>query len=63
MKQLALYDDEEDQVPILTIKFSQLYTVRTLHPGEHEVLRVKMSDLKKILMVGHLMVPGNHECF
>ena len=37
--------------PILMFQFSQIYTVRTLNPGEHEILRVKQSDLKKILMV------------
>ena len=53
-KQLTLYDEEEalqTREPILTFQFSQIYTVRTLNPGEHEILRVKQSDLKKILMV------------
>lgn len=54
MKQLAIYEDEEalqSQGPILSFQFSQIYTVRTLNSGEHEILRVKQSDLKKILMV------------
>ena len=53
-KQLAIYDDEEalqTRDPIMIFQFSQIYTVRTLNPGEHETLRVKQSDLKKILMV------------
>ena len=53
-KQLAIYDDEESlqtQGPIVMFLFNQIYTVRTLNPGEHEILRVKQSDLKKILMV------------
>ena len=55
MKQLAIYEDEEalqSQGPITSFQFSQIYTVRTLNSGEHEILRVKQSDLKKILMVG-----------
>lgn len=54
-KQLALYDNEQSvegaEGAIFIIQFDQLYTVRTLNHGEHEVLRVKQSDLKKILMV------------
>ena len=53
MKQLAIYEDEDalSRGAILTFAFSQIYTVRTLNHGEHEILRVKQSDLKKILMV------------
>ena len=53
MKQLAIYDDEDALScgAILTFAFSQIYTVRTVNPGEHEILRVKQSDLKKILVV------------
>ena len=53
-KQLSVYDDEEalsNRPPIFTFEFSQIYTVRTLNPGEHEIMRVKQSDLKRILMV------------
>lgn len=50
-KQLVLYDNEQSVGAIFIIQFNQLYTVRTLNHGEHEVLRVKQSDLKKILMV------------
>ena len=53
-KQLAVYDDEDSlqtKEPLMVFQFSQIYTVRTLNPGEHEILRVKQSDLKKILMV------------
>ena len=53
-KQLAMYDDEESlqtRDPIMTFQFSQIYAVRTPNPGDHELLRVKQSDLKKILMV------------
>lgn len=59
-KQLALYDNEESiesERAIFTIQFDQLYTVRTLNHGEHEVLRVKQSDLKKILMVSQWVGP------
>ena len=66
-KQLSVYDDEEalsTRPPILTFEFSQIYTVRTLNPGEHEIMRVKPNDLKKILMVRgsgglwHLLPPS-----
>ena len=53
-KQLAVYEDEDSlqtKDPLMVYQFSQIYTVRTLNPGEHEILRVKQSDLKKILMV------------
>jgi len=30
---------------------SQLYTVGTLRPGEHETVRVKQSNVKKIIVV------------
>jgi hypothetical protein len=53
-KQLAVYEDEDSlqtKDPLMLYQFSQIYTVRTLNPGEHEILRVKQSDLKKILMV------------
>ena len=56
MKRLLIYEREEDMEtdgpgPITTLEFSQIYTVRTLRPGEHETLRVKQSDVKKILVV------------
>ena len=54
MKQLAIYDNEEalqTHGPIMTFQFGQIYRVRCLKPGEHEILRVKQSDVKMILMV------------
>lgn len=59
-KQLALYANEQSidsEGTIFTIQFDQFYTVRTLNHGEHEVLRVKQSDLKKILMVSQWVGP------
>jgi chromosome segregation ATPase len=56
-KQLTIYEDEsamQTHGPILMFQFSQIYTVRTLNPGEHEILRVKQSDLKKILMLSYI---------
>lgn len=57
-KKLLLYEHEEDMEaggPISTFDFSQIYTVRTLRPGEHEQVRVKPSDVKKILVVRHTL--------
>jgi predicted nucleic acid-binding Zn-ribbon protein len=56
-KQLAVYEDEDSlqtKDPLMLYQFSQIYTVRTLNPGEHEILRVKQSDLKKILMLSYI---------
>ncbi len=59
-KKLLIYEREEDMEgggSISTFEFSQIYTVRTLRPGEHEQVRVKPSDVKKILLVSHIMNP------
>ena len=53
-KELAIFDDEDalqSRSALLTFTFSQIYTVRTLNQGEHEIMRVKQSDLKRILVV------------
>ena len=41
----------ESTLPFPCFLLSQVYTVRTLRPGEHETVRVKQSDVKKILVV------------
>ncbi|CAI8056927.1 Rho-associated protein kinase 2, partial [Geodia barretti] len=61
-KQLAVYEDEDSlqtKDPLMVYQFSQIYTVRTLNPGEHEILRVKQSDLKKILMLSYIEDGGS----
>jgi len=56
-KKMLIYEREEDLetgAPISTLEFSQLYTVGTLRPGEHETVRVKQSNVKKIIVLSYI---------
>ena len=41
-------------VPYLTLEFPQIYNVRLLKPGEHESVRVKANDAKRVLLLAYI---------
>ncbi|KAL5456925.1 hypothetical protein EMCRGX_G034152 [Ephydatia muelleri] len=54
-KKLMIYNSPNmEEAPITTLEFSQLYTVTTMKPGEHETYRVKQSDVSKILLLSYV---------
>lgn len=56
-KKLILYDKEEDMgteaTPYIMLEFGQIYSVRTLEQGEHERVRVKPNDAKRVLQLAY----------
>lgn len=56
-RKLVLYDHEEDMgtqaAPYLLLEFGQIYSVRTLEQGEHERLRIKPNDAKRVIQLAY----------
>ena len=42
-----------DATPHLQLEFDQIYSVRTLEQGEHERVRVKPNDAKRVLQLAY----------
>ena len=45
-------------VPYLTLEFPQIYNVRLLKAGEHESVRVKANDAKRVLLLAYIDQAG-----
>uniref|UniRef100_A0A1X7V8G1 non-specific serine/threonine protein kinase n=1 Tax=Amphimedon queenslandica TaxID=400682 RepID=A0A1X7V8G1_AMPQE len=57
-KKLLIYDRPEDMgtdiPPSFTLELSQVYSVRSLTQGEHERVRIKPNDSKRVLQVAYV---------
>ena len=42
-----------EATPYIMLEFGQIYSVRTLEPGEHERVRVKPNDAKRVLQLAY----------
>lgn len=47
-----------DTPPQVTLDLGQLYSVRTLEQGEHERVRVKPNDAKRVLQLAYVDQPS-----
>lgn len=47
-----------DNPPQVTLDLGQLYSVRTLEQGEHERVRVKPNDAKRVLQLAYVDQPS-----
>ena len=61
-RKLLIYEKEDDMgsaaVPHLTLEFPQIYNVRLLKAGEHESVRVKANDAKRVLLLAYIDQAG-----
>lgn len=46
-----------DVSPQFTLDFSQVYSVRTLEQGEHERVRIKPNEAKRVLQLAYVDQP------
>ena len=57
-KKLVIYEKPEDMgtdvPPTFTLELSQVYSVRTLAQGEHERVRIKPNDSKRVLQLAYV---------
>lgn len=57
-KKLHIYEKQEDMgtdtPPQFTLELGQIYSVRTLEQGEHERVRVKPNDAKRVLQLAYI---------